>query len=566
MDTKRLPEPGHNNVWFRHSNADAALVFIHGILSDSRGCWLNCDPSNPQAQSYWPSLIEADARFHDIPIYLAGYHTAPNSGPYEVRNCADEVFHALMREGLAGLPPVMAKKKITFVCHSMGGIVARYLLETNARAFEDKQVGLVLIASPSYGSQLANSLSNLMSVFNHQQGLNLQLGSWSLKELDDRFRELLHHNRIPGLCGVELYENRFVVHRKWLPIFTRALVVTKESAGRYFGAPKQIPASDHFTICKPRSQTDLVHQYLLDFLSDHALLPDPTAVTALKAPQDSIGVPGNASGPVEVKLVLEPSQDFLGGTARVLTAAALMNRARKRTTEHVQISLELRGLALAQARQRELDTQPARTDTEEFEYRHLFVLIDFLTDRAVVLMKHAIELAANDDRLREGNLLSLDERLAQFIVGIRDAVFGFGVPVFLGEENGYPWVDEARARPHEWNLWWRRDPSLCTCMRVSDSDAHDIDRTFRRNAEGRRVFGDRAAFDLYALRLDTFYGTALPRVALVIVTRWPNRAEIPDDALDLRQWLFSPARADDADWLEPVGTTEFRRQLAPGSA
>ena len=54
---------------------------------------------------------------------------------------------------------------IIFVCHSMGGIVTRYLLEANHHEFGEKNVGLVLIASPSYGAKLANNLNNIIAFF-----------------------------------------------------------------------------------------------------------------------------------------------------------------------------------------------------------------------------------------------------------------------------------------------------------------------------------------------------------------------------------------------------------------
>jgi hypothetical protein len=292
MDTRRLPQKATNNLWFHYNESDAVLVFLHGVLSDSRGCWLYEDAKDLGQHSYWPELIESDQRFKNIAIYLAGYYTAPDSGTYEIRNCADEVFAALTRKDITGHPPILAKQKIIFVCHSMGGIVARYLLEANQRDFEKKQVGLVLIASPSYGSTLANSLNNLISFFNQQQGVQLQWGNWSLRDLDDRFRELKEKKQIPSLAGIELYENHFILHWKWFPAFQRKLVVTKESAGRYFGAAKQLAKTDHFSICKPREKTDLVHQYLLDFLSDNALLPGDagtaSSVIVAEAPVDSV--------------------------------------------------------------------------------------------------------------------------------------------------------------------------------------------------------------------------------------------------------------------------------------
>jgi hypothetical protein len=120
---------------------------------------------------------------------------------------------------------------------------------------------------------LANSLGWLIDYFNNQQGLQLQWGSWSLEDLDDRFRELKEQHRIPKLNGIEFYENHFILHRKWLPIAPGKTVVSKASQGRYFGAPKQIPDSDHFSICKPASSSALIHQYLFDFLDDKGLLP-----------------------------------------------------------------------------------------------------------------------------------------------------------------------------------------------------------------------------------------------------------------------------------------------------
>src|SRR5262245_13085263 len=280
MDIGRLPEKGKNNLWFRHNESDAVLVFVHGLLSDSRGCWLYESKRHPERNCYWPELIESDSRFNDISIYLAGYYTAVDSGAYEIRNCADEVMAALKYKDIDGRQPVMEKAKITFVCHSLGGIVARYLLETNREEFKDKKVGLALIASPSFGSKLANSLDNLIDFFHQQQGVQLKWGNWSLSDLDDRFKTLKDEKLIPNLSGIELYENHFVVHCKWLPIFKRKLVVTKESAGRYFSSPKQIAKTDHFSICKPVEKTDLVHKYLYNFLSKNELLPGKVGSSA----------------------------------------------------------------------------------------------------------------------------------------------------------------------------------------------------------------------------------------------------------------------------------------------
>ena len=154
MSTQLIAKPRDNNVWHSHNDSNTVLVFVHGVLSDSAGCWLN-DKIQPNV--FWPDLIEADTRFKDPALYLAGYHTAVDSGDFPVHQCAQEVFSYLGTPDPQGRPAVLSKRKIVFVCHSMGGIVIRQLLCDEADKFKDKQLGIVLISSPSYGSKLANT-------------------------------------------------------------------------------------------------------------------------------------------------------------------------------------------------------------------------------------------------------------------------------------------------------------------------------------------------------------------------------------------------------------------------
>jgi hypothetical protein len=67
---------------------------------------------------------------------------------------------------------------------------------------------------------------------------------------------------------------------KWNPFSNTALLVTKESAVRYFKG-RAIPNSDHWNICTPRVTTDLVHQYLFDFLRENNVLPSRESETAV---------------------------------------------------------------------------------------------------------------------------------------------------------------------------------------------------------------------------------------------------------------------------------------------
>ena len=92
-----LPAPGANNFWYLNRQKKSVIVFVHGILSDSRGCWSYEDNRDQSKNMYWPALIESDPRLSEASIYMGGYYTAVDAGPYEIRNCAGELFSAMDR-------------------------------------------------------------------------------------------------------------------------------------------------------------------------------------------------------------------------------------------------------------------------------------------------------------------------------------------------------------------------------------------------------------------------------------------------------------------------------------
>lgn len=256
---------GENNFWYRTKNSDVVIVFVHGIFSDSRDCWTAKNQTVPVGELYWPDLIGKDTRLGDLNIFMGGFFTAIDANSYDFFDCSKELFSALGRLDEFQNPTVLSFSKIVFVCHSTGGIVARHMLFKQQRAFQDKEVGLVLIASPSSGSELASALDGLASIYNSKLAQQLTVDSEAIKDIDKNFKDLVHDDNRPfTLIGVEAYENRFIIHRKWFP--DRIRVVTEASAGKYFGAPVQLPATDHFSAVKPTRATDPQHTLFVDFL------------------------------------------------------------------------------------------------------------------------------------------------------------------------------------------------------------------------------------------------------------------------------------------------------------
>jgi len=256
------PARGSNNSWYRAQPSDKVIVFVHGVLSDSGTCWYR-EPSGESTGVYWPDLLQNDPRFNGSSIYLGGYESSVDSGPYEIRNCAQELVDALQRPGEKGEGAVLDRRAILFVCHSLGGVVVRYMLTARPGIFRDKVIGLALIASPSYGSDWADRLDLFVKYFKNEQGKILRWGSEMLQDLDSRFKWLLQDKEFPNLSGKAACEHHFIVRNKWTPPLEP--LVSEVSAGRYFGPAVMLRDTDHFTCVKPYGHDHPGYQFLFDF-------------------------------------------------------------------------------------------------------------------------------------------------------------------------------------------------------------------------------------------------------------------------------------------------------------
>lgn len=242
--------------WYHFSNNDTAIVFVHGLFSDSKKCWLN-----EETDTFWPNLVKNDSRFGNPSIFMAEFFTSPSSGDYKVSDCSEEVFKAISVRDEQSSVSVLDKKNIVFVGHSTGGIVIRHLLESKQDAFVGKHIGIALYASPSFGSKWANALSIFSRLMNNKLCQELQWGSEILDELDDRFKELLESDKL-CIRGYEAYENQ-------PPFFGMPKVVNKLSAGRYFSKPRNVPNTNHSSIVKPSSKSDNSHEWLVLFFQNN---------------------------------------------------------------------------------------------------------------------------------------------------------------------------------------------------------------------------------------------------------------------------------------------------------
>ncbi len=285
---EKLPQSGNNNVWYEKNGSDTVLVFVHGFLSDSRQAWTYIDSKNRMKSAYWPELIKNDPRLEDPSIFLGGYFTAVDAGPYDTRQAVIELREGLKREG------VLEKPKIIFIAHSTGGNVTRFLIVHNQELFRGKQIGLVLYACPSAGTAWANRFDFFIELYGNKLANDLQEDSVRLGDLDKDFKNLLdNQNSDPDavkIVGAEAVENFFIIHRPWLPDKTK--VIPENSASRYFGESRYLPQTSHFSIASPDNIKHPSHQFLVDFYHRYnktfivSLSPQPLGQVADKWKKD----------------------------------------------------------------------------------------------------------------------------------------------------------------------------------------------------------------------------------------------------------------------------------------
>lgn len=266
--------------WVKRGSPTApVVVFIHGVLSSGKDCWRH------ESGAYWPDIIAADPEMSDLGVYVFTYRTGFFSGSYRLADAVDALKEHLALDGITG------STGIVFVCHSMGGIVARRYLVSRATELIERhvQVAIFLLASPSLGADYADWLKPLAKVLGHSQGDALRFARsniW-LADLDRDFLNLKEQGRL-SIVGKELIEDRFIALR-WL---WRKQVVEPFSGARYFGEPYKVPESDHFSIAKIDDEHAIQHRQLKRFVAEWRR-------TTVRATTSSGSTEQNSINPVE---------------------------------------------------------------------------------------------------------------------------------------------------------------------------------------------------------------------------------------------------------------------------
>lgn len=147
---KVLGKTGLNSV--RQVGNEAAIIFVHGLQGDPYKTWTK------KGCKSMPNMFAEDENFNGFDIFTFGY----NTGFIFKRNDFKDIGDLLCTEIEAKLSNY---KDISFITHSMGGIVVQSMLREQVERKNKKLIemvdGIVYLAVPFLGSNVASKVTSI---------------------------------------------------------------------------------------------------------------------------------------------------------------------------------------------------------------------------------------------------------------------------------------------------------------------------------------------------------------------------------------------------------------------
>lgn len=331
-DNSKRPPEQTNNVWFCYRDTDTAIVFVHGVLSDNNSAWYN-----ETSEAYWPSLIAEDPTFKDAAIFLGGYPTQIISNEFGLDAAVDTLFKHLRVFKDGHKQPVTHFKRIVFIAHSLGGVVVRRMLMQHPGEFRDHEIGLVLLGSPSKGSNFADLLEPMavaLSIKNEMLEVLKWNSAW-LRTFHDDFKRLIADQRLK-MAGIELFEanpiggiegfqgegwtgkvKAIVLNAVRADTILAQPIVPLASAGEYWDAVHPVGNTDHFSLVKPFGLNDDVYTQVMDFYANVMAGNSRPGCDPPPSFNVLIDVPTIEEQLVPISIIRDPDDENLPGDADI---------------------------------------------------------------------------------------------------------------------------------------------------------------------------------------------------------------------------------------------------------
>ena len=268
-----IPKVSAQPPWVRQTSptkAQGVIVFVHGVMGDDRSTWMN-------GTTYWPELLTHDRIFDDQDIYVYHYPSPKAGNSLSIGEVADNLRITLNVRG------VLRYKQITFICHSMGGLITRAFLVKYREDLAAKIRLLYFFSTPTTGSQYADIATILSKNPQFIQMRSMAEPASYLADLQSNWLAAANLSRIPSYCA---YEKQ--------PLYGQ-LIVGIDSATQLCNRSAIAIDANHISIVKPRDAESTSYIAFKSAFEDTASLTD-----TLPPPTNRPTASGNRTAPIPV--------------------------------------------------------------------------------------------------------------------------------------------------------------------------------------------------------------------------------------------------------------------------
>ncbi len=221
------------------------IVFVHGAIGDAKSTWSN-------GTHYWPAMLRDDPAFNGQNIYVYEYPSPILGKAFSVDQLADNMRLVLSTDG------VLSHQSITFVSHSMGGLITRAFIVKYRQTVAPKIRLLYFFGTPTTGSPYA-TLAKLVS-------RNQQFGEMYPMSADtDSYLGVLQSNWLAANLGLKSY-----CGYETLPTYGLGIIVDRQSATNLCTERLDPIDADHIRIVKPSGSSSMSYRALKDAIQETA--------------------------------------------------------------------------------------------------------------------------------------------------------------------------------------------------------------------------------------------------------------------------------------------------------
>jgi hypothetical protein len=270
----------------------ADVLFIHGLGGDAFATW----GAGQDALRSWPCWLGEE--FPSVGVWSLGYAASPTKwlrllAPFSKRwrdlghsaalpDRGLQTLDLMVQQGFGGRP-------ILFVCHSLGGLLAKQILrkaadatELRKRAVFSQTRAVLFLATPHDGADLATLVDSFRTVLGTTVSLEeLRAHDAHLRDLYNWYR---NQSAVMGIHTASYFEVRSV---------KGVTIVDPTSAHPGVGADPIGLDEDHISIAKPAARDaqvcgalrDLLRNHVLDSCSRIVVQAESTPITRASSPQ-----------------------------------------------------------------------------------------------------------------------------------------------------------------------------------------------------------------------------------------------------------------------------------------